>query len=109
MEDDQACEQDYRLVADWAEHEMQLMPTSSTALRGAAAAEHGRAALERASGGRPSIDPRAEPGKHARKRQVRLPADVDQRLAALAAAQKRSASEVMRDALTEYLSSHQPA
>ena len=86
---------------------MQLRPSSATALHDAAAAEHGRAALERAVSGRPSIDPSAQPGQHARKRQVRLAADTDRRLAALAGGQHRSASAVIRDALNDYLSRHQ--
>lgn len=99
-------EQDYEAAAEWAEHQMQLEPGSPTALRGARATEHGRAALERALGGRPSIDPAAKPGQHARKRQVRLPADIDDQLEALASAQHRTPSAVLRDALAEYLSSH---
>jgi hypothetical protein len=35
-------------LADWAEHKMTLKPNSTTALRGPAAAEHGRSTLERA-------------------------------------------------------------
>lgn len=34
----------------------------------AAAAAHGRRVLDRATGGRPSLDPAADPGQHARKR-----------------------------------------
>lgn len=90
----------------WAENEMTLKPCSTSARRGTAAASFGRELLERAQAGRPSIDPTAGPGQHARKRQVRLPADVDQQLEDLAAAQKRSASAVLRDALTDYLHRH---
>lgn len=93
-------------VAEWAERDMILPLRSSTALRGAAAAEHGQAALGRALGGRPSIDPSARPGQHARNRQVRLAADVDRRLQDLAERQHRSASAVMRDAVAEYLRAH---
>lgn len=89
-------------LADWAERDMTLSPRSKSALRGSAAAEHGRAAL----GGRPSIDPTAQPGEHARNRQVRLAADVDRRLQELADQQHRTASAVMRDAVAEYLSAH---
>jgi SRSO17 transposase len=98
--------EDEQALADWAEHDMTLPARSSTARRGAAAAEHGRAALERASGGRPSIDPAARPGQHSRNRQVRLAADVDQRLRQLAERQKRTTSAVMRDAVADYLSAH---
>lgn len=43
-------EQDAAHLADGAEHEMTLKPNSTTALRGASAAEHGRSAIERALG-----------------------------------------------------------
>lgn len=94
---------DYRAAADWAEQEMTLTDSSATALRGEEAAAHGRRELERALGGRPSIDPAAAPGQHARVRQVRLPADVNRRLEQLAGSQHRRPSDVMRDALAEYL------
>ena len=70
-------EKDYQAAADWAEHDMTLKPGTTTALRGEAAAAQGRAALERAQGGRPSIDPNAKPGQHSRTRQVRLPHDIN--------------------------------
>lgn len=94
---------DYQAAADWAEHDMTLKPSSTTALRGEAAAAQGRAALARALGGRPSIDPNAKPGQHSRTRQVRLPHDIDTKLDHLAAAQNRRPSEIMRTALAEYL------
>ena len=100
-------EKDYQAAADWAEHEMTLKSHSRTARRGAVAADYGRETIERASGGRPSIDPNASPGEHARKRQVRLSAEIDQRLTALASAQQRSASDIMREALADYLHGHQ--
>lgn len=93
-------------AADWAEHDMTLPARSKTALRGVAAAEHGRTALERACVGRPSIDPAAMPGQHARNRQVRLPASLDQQLRALADQQQRTPSAVVRDAVAEYLHAH---
>ncbi len=99
-------EPDYKAAAEWAEDDMVLPMNSTTALHGAAAAQHGRDALERALGGRPALDPAAVPGQHARKRQVRLPADVDRHLDALALAQHRSASAVLRDALNDYLHRH---
>ena len=64
-------QKDYQAAADWAEHDMTLKPGTTTALRGEAAAAHGRAASERAQGGRPSIDPNAKPGQHSHTRQVR--------------------------------------
>ncbi|MGQ0624439.1 MAG: ribbon-helix-helix domain-containing protein [Sporichthyaceae bacterium] len=96
-------ERDYQHAADWAEHDMALKPDSRTALRGAAAAEHGRALLERATGGRPPLDPNAAPGQHSPVRQVRLPADLNEQLDAVAAAEHRRPSDVIRSALADYL------
>lgn len=81
---------------------MTLKTASTTALRGDDAAAHGRRELQRAMGGRPSIDPDAARGKHARVRQVRLAADVNRRLERVVGAQHRRASDIMRDALAEY-------
>lgn len=97
---------DYEAAADWAENKMTLKRNSGTALRGAAAAEHGRAALARATGGRPSIDPDAGVGQHSPRRQVRLATTVDRQLQVVAASQHRSVSAVLRDAVAEYLSTH---
>jgi hypothetical protein len=91
-----------RELAEWAEHEMTLTPNSATALRGAAAAEFGRATVERALG-RPSIDPNARPGQHSPVRQVRLPVEVNEQLVAVAAAEHRRPSDVIRSALADYL------
>lgn len=99
-------EKDYQQAADWAEHDMTLNPASATALRGEAAAAFGRDLLERATGGRPSIDPKARPGQHSPVRQVRLPAEVNDQLTALAHAEQRSPSEVIRAALAEYFAAH---
>lgn len=110
-------EQEYQAAADWAEQEMDLsQATGGTVRRGAAAAAHGRQMLEQAAGGpaelekllrgRPSIDPAAGPGEHSRVRQVRLPAAQNQQLDALAASQGRRPSDIMRDALAEYLTIH---
>lgn len=107
---------DYVALADWAE---QLDPDTVTAgqiTRGAAAAAEGRRALQQAGGdsaevrhalgGRPRIDPDAPSGEHAPIRRVRVAQAMSDRLDALAAAQHRNASEVIRDALTEYLDRH---
>ena len=80
-----ATEREYQAAADWADQEMTLRPSSPTARHGAAASAYGREVLGRATGGRPSIDPAAARGQHARKRQVRLAADADRQLEALAA------------------------
>lgn len=99
-------EQDYQAAADWAENEMTLRPDSETALRGSAAAEHGREAIARALGGRPSIDPDAAPGQHAKGRTVRLPAALEAQLLELAAQQNRKPSEILRDAADSYIREH---
>lgn len=72
-------------MADWAESAALTQATGGVTHRGAAAAAQGRGDLEAAAGGpnelvalsrlgRPSIDPDAGAGKHAKNRQVRLPA-----------------------------------
>ncbi len=94
---------DYAAAADWAENEMTLDPASATALRGEAAAAFGRELLERATAGRPSIDPAAVPGKHSPARQVRLAERQSLRLDRLAERQGRRPSALLRDALDEYL------
>ena len=94
-----------RELANWAEHEMTVKPNSATALRGPAAAEFGRATIDRALG-RPSIDPQGRPGQHSPVRQVRLPAEVNEQLAAVAAAEHRRPSDVIRSALADYLATH---
>ena len=96
---------DYQTAADWAEHEMTLKPGSTTALRGADAAKRGREVLAKALGGRPSIDPDAKPGQHARVRQVRVAAEVDARIEVLAAHRHVKASDIIREALAAYLAS----
>lgn len=102
-------EEDYAQAAEWAEDDMALKPASTTALRGPAAAAHGRELLERATGGRPPLDPAAAPGQHSPVRQVRLPADLNDQLTAVAAAEHRRPSDVIRSALAEYLAGHAPS
>jgi len=99
-------EKSYQQAAEWAEHDMTLKPSSTTALRGDAAAIFGRDLLERSTGGRPSLDPSARPGQHSPVRQVRLPTEVNEQLTALARAEHRSPSDVIRAALAEYIASH---
>lgn len=93
---------DYTAAADWAEHEMVLPKNSGSALVGDDAAAFGKDLLRRA--GRPSVDPAAAPGEHSPRRQVRLPKALSDDVDHLAKAQGRSAAEVMRNAIADYLS-----
>jgi len=99
-------DKEYYAAADWAEKEMTVKPGSATALRGTAAADLGRRMVARSTGGRPVLDPSAYPGKYSRVRQVRLPSDLAGSLDALARAQNQRLSDLMRDALTDYVSTH---
>lgn len=113
---DARTEADYATAAQWAERDLPDAPPGRSVLRGAAAAAAGRAdlenalggpdALDRALGGRPPLDPTAPVGQHAPKRQFRLTPDLDAQLDALAHAQDRNASDVLRDALTAYVATH---
>jgi hypothetical protein len=53
--------------------------------------------------GRPSLNGIASTGGRAKARQVRLPREVDAELDRRAATEKRTPSEIMREAITEYL------
>lgn len=99
-------EAEYQKMADWAENEMDFDADGPGVLYGAAAAAEGRAAIERALGGRPSIDLAAEPGQHSKNRTVRLPAELEKQLLEVAAQQNRRPSDVMRDAVGEYVRAH---
>ncbi|WP_405062306.1 hypothetical protein OG474_11870 [Kribbella sp. NBC_01505] len=96
-------EKDYDAAAEWAEHDMTLPEDSKSALRGQAAAAFGSDLIERSRGGRPSIDPEAGPGEASPVRQVRLPRSIDNDLVAFAEQNHRKLSEVMREAIVEYL------
>ena len=101
---------DHQALSEWAENEMTLPKNSTTALRGDDAAAAGRALLERAGGGRPSLDPNAQPGEESPRRQVRLPKPLSDRVNAIAAQQGRRPADVMREAIAEYAAHHsQPA
>lgn len=102
-------EKDYDAAAAWAEHDMIVKRGAASTLRGAAAAAEGRELIERSQGGRPSIDPAAAPGQESPVRQVRLPRALDEGLEALAESQHRTASEIMRDAISDYLAAHKVA
>jgi hypothetical protein len=96
-------EKDYDAAAEWAEHDMTLPKNSKSALQGEDAAAFGRELVERSRGGRPSIDPQAGPGETSPVRQVRLPRSIDNDLVAFAEQNHRKLSEVMREAIVEYL------
>lgn len=98
----------YDELAEWAERDMTLPVASKTAKRGKAAAEAGRELLRRSSG-RPSLDPEAKPGVYAPRRQVRLPESVSLSVDAIALHEGRKASEIMREAITEYVKVHSAA
>lgn len=97
-------QQRYHKLAEWAESDApQIHP--ERALRGADAAEASRELLRRA-GGRPSIDADPDASGPAPRRQVRLPRHLNAQLDNLAAAEGRSASDILRDAITAYLKTH---
>ncbi len=112
-------EADWAAAAAWAEQQDTDPATATRVLRGAEAAADGRAVLEAALGGpqaveqaiegRPKLNPGTPRGQYARQRKVRLPADLDAALDTLAAAQDRRASDVLRDALTDYVHTHPAA
>jgi hypothetical protein len=91
----------YHELAEWAEsHEREIHPDKALYQR--QAAEASRELLRRA-GGRPSIDPEPDATGAAPRRQVRLSRSLNTRLDNLAAAQGRSASDIMRDAIAAYV------
>jgi hypothetical protein len=102
------------MSANWANRpRVPSSPTSTTP--GAAGAEAaaqgladiqaamGRENLHQATGGRPPLDPAARPGEHSPCGGVRLPAPLNAQLDAVAAAQGRRPSDVIREAITRYL------
>lgn len=92
----------YHKLAEWAESDdRDIHP--DRALHGQRAAEASRELLRRA-GGRPSIDPAPDAGGPAPRRQVRLPRSVSARVDEIASEQGRSPSDVMRDAISLYVS-----
>ena len=91
----------YDKLADWAESdEREIHPDKGQS--GAQSKAATRELLRRA-GGRPSVDPNAKPGAHAPRRQVRLPRELSDRVDDLAKSENRSASDLMRDAINQYV------
>jgi len=103
-------------AAQWAEEEMTLPTNSRTALRGADAAAHGRAALEEALGGTEAVERavrgrktlgQQRPAGRSPKRQTTLPADLDEYSRSyIAAGGAKDFSALMREALTEFFDHH---
>jgi Ribbon-helix-helix protein, copG family len=114
--DDADLSDEQRTLIEWAEGDIRPDFTHPSSLHGAEAAASGRAlmeaalggpeALTRALGGRPHLDPAARPGTRSPVRNVRLPQQMSEQLDRLAQAQGRNASDVIRDALTSYLTTH---
>ncbi len=105
--------------ARWAEDEMILPQRSATALRGEAAAVHGRSLLEDALGGPEALEAAVRgrktlgadrPAGRSPKRQATLPEELDRRgLAFIEAGGAHDYSALMRTALAEYLDQHASA
>lgn len=91
----------YNKLADWAESdEREIHPENGES---GAVSQGATQELLRHAGGRPSVDPNAEPGSHAPRRQVRLPRTLSDRVDDLARRDNRSASDLMREAIAEYV------
>lgn len=99
----------YNQLADWAESDAPAIHPDR-GQTGQAAVDAGRELLRRA-GGRPSVDPDAEPGTTSPRRQVRLPRTLSDRVDELARHDNRSASDLMREAIAAYVTTreHQQA
>jgi hypothetical protein len=80
------------------------VPLTPVPARGKDAAAIGRELLERV--GRPALDPDAEPGTESPRRQVRLPRPLSQQVDDIAHRQGRKPAAVMRDAIAEYVRTH---
>ncbi|MFD4368668.1 ribbon-helix-helix protein, CopG family [Rhodococcus sp. NPDC058521] len=97
---------DYDELSQWAERDMTLPMESDAAERGDDAAAAGRALLERVGVGRPSLARDAGISGASPKRQVRLPRPLSNKLDELAERQDRKPSELMREAVEEYVQKH---
>lgn len=100
----------YRAMAEAAESDATPAAAKGRALSGADAAASARAALltagmdpgelNRMIGGRPSLDPAAEAGKHSPHLNLRVSADLKKDLVDLAAARNMRPSELARELLS---------
>lgn len=105
-----AQEAGYLAMAEAAESDATPAATKGRALKGADAAAGARAALlaagmdpgelNRMIGGRPSLDPAAEAGKHSPHLNLRVSADLKKDLVDLAAARNIRPSELARELLS---------
>lgn len=94
----------YNKLADWAQSDdRDIHPERGET--GSTATQSSRELIRRA-GGRPSVDPAAEPGVVSPRRQVRLPRALSDRVDQLADHQNRSASDLMREAIAQYIAAH---
>ncbi|MGV9868620.1 ribbon-helix-helix domain-containing protein [Rhodococcus koreensis] len=99
-------EPDFGRLAEWAERDMKLPENSATANRGQDAAAAGRELLDRVGAGRPSLGQADGVSGESPRRQVRLPRPLSERLDRFAENQHRKPSDVMREAVEEYLEAH---
>lgn len=100
----------YQQMADLAESESTPAAAKGSAQHGTNAAAQARAMLAAAGmdpaelnrliGGRPSVDPDIEPGKHSPQLNLRVSADLKKELKALADERKIKPSELARELLT---------
>lgn len=91
----------YNRLADWAQSDAPVIHPSR-GISGDAAAAAGADLLRRA--GRPSLE---ESGATSPRRQVRLPESLSKRVDALAEADGRTPSELMREAIADYVDAHE--
>jgi Ribbon-helix-helix protein, copG family len=99
----------YNALAEWAESDKPVIQPKN-AQSGTESQQATREMLRRA-GGRPSVDPDAQPGAHSPRRQVRLPRSLSDRVDELAKRDNRNPSDLMREAIAEYVAGrdHQQA
>ncbi|WP_099040018.1 CopG family ribbon-helix-helix protein [Mycobacterium neglectum] len=94
----------YNKLADWAEGaDRGIHPERGET---STAATRSSRELIRRAGGRPSVDPASEPGAVSPRRQVRLPRALSERVDQLADRENRSASDLMREAIAQYVATH---
>jgi hypothetical protein len=103
-------EAEYSAAAAWAKTAT-IDPRSPTLAVGKKAEAIGRALLRAARPGRPQLDPAGEPGQESPVRRVRLPVSLNKQLDDYVAVRRQrgertTPSDVVREALAEYLRTH---